>query len=192
MDSKPINNQNNTNNTNNNNNAIKSQPNQQQTPEYNKSKGLNNNNNQQKVTFNEKNNELNRKTSAKNEIIKSNSKPQQRRPVRLEPLNHAQSADSNQSANQKPQRIKNKRTVSNLSSDSTQKKILRWHLWWDGSQSNLRVPSFPLPNRNVPSRIYSLENINHKPGKFFFNLDNHLKFLTISSKKRWRKRSIIK
>ena len=169
MDSKPTNNQNNTNNNKpiNQTNSTKLQPNQQQTPEYYKSKGINNSNNQQKVKLNEKNSELNRKTSAKNEIIKSNGKPQLRRPVRLEPLDHAQSSDANRSTEQKPQRIKNKRTVSNLSSDSSQKKILRWHLWWDGSQSNLRVPSFPLPNRNVPSRIYSLENIKHKPGKQF-------------------------
>lgn len=35
---------------------------------------------------------------------------------------------------------------------------------WDKPDSLLRVPSYALPPKDVPSRIGSLERINHKPG----------------------------
>jgi hypothetical protein len=158
MDSKLISSQNN--NSNNNQNLNKFQSKQQQTAENYKSIGVNNNT----VKFKEKNNEINNKTNSNNQMITSNKKLLQKRPLQQEPLNFAQSVNTNQSTNHKLQRIKNKRTASNLSADNSQKKILRWHLWWDGSQSNLHVPSFPLQNRNVSSKIRSLEKINHKPG----------------------------
>ena len=56
--------------------------------------------------------------------------------------------------------------TANSNESNASKKIVRWHLWWDKTNSNIRVPSYNLPSKNVPSKIGSLENLDYKPGEY--------------------------
>ncbi|CAF0712416.1 unnamed protein product [Brachionus calyciflorus] len=73
-----------------------------------------------------------------------------------------------------------RREETSLSQESTRsKKIVKWHMWWDKSNSQVRVPTYALPPKEVPSKIGSLEKINHKPG------GGNVSFL--DEKLRWKK-----
>jgi hypothetical protein len=56
----------------------------------------------------------------------------------------------------------NQTSASNMSENS--KKILRWHLWWNKQNSDMRIPLYEKPNKNVDSRIGSLQNVTYRPG----------------------------
>ncbi len=89
-------------------------------------------------------------------------------------VNHANSSERERVTNSNGERLPplrnlgsrtnpyNQTTASNLSENS--KKILRWHLWWDKQNSDLRVPVYDKPNKNVDARIGSLQNVTYRPG----------------------------
>jgi hypothetical protein len=56
----------------------------------------------------------------------------------------------------------NQTSTSQMSDNS--KKILRWHLWWNKQNSELRIPLYTPPNKNVDPKVGSLQNITHRPG----------------------------
>lgn len=82
--------------------------------------------------------------------------------VKLPPLTHRSEPALSTSNNKNPKNIREETSYSQESTGS--KKIIKWSVWWDKPESNLRVPSYPLPPKDVPSKIGSLEKVSHKPG----------------------------
>lgn len=55
---------------------------------------------------------------------------------------------------------------SQESYNSNAKKILKWNLWWEKPESNIRVPFSYIPEykKKVGAKVGSLDKINHRPG----------------------------
>jgi len=95
---------------------------------------------------------------------------------KLPPINNNNNNNNNNNLNDTlDDTINRSELVSALSSDSKNpdtKKIFKWRFWWEKNDSNIRIPIFESPSKlfeNTPSRIGSLDLINHKPGKFVEN-----------------------
>jgi hypothetical protein len=92
-------------------------------------------------------------------------------PVRLPNIQNGNSNsngyNNNTSSDYNGQRLpqlKDRRDPNNQTSMSeNSKRILRWHLWWDKTNSDLRIPTFSKPNKNVDPKIGSLQNVTYKP-----------------------------
>ena len=80
-------------------------------------------------------------------------------PNRLPPLNQSQNEPNKLGTRGNERNDPNNQTQMSENS----KRILRWHLWWDKTNSELRIPTFEKPRKDVDSKIGSLQNITHKP-----------------------------
>ena len=93
----------------------------------------------------------------------------QRKPVKLEPLDPRNSNNNNNNNETKENNRKKRGNTSKSSSSEAStdsKKIIRWRLWWEKSNSPIRVPVYELPSRDVAPKVGSMEYLHHKPGIF--------------------------
>lgn len=72
------------------------------------------------------------------------------------------STDKIEKSKKTTEKIQRNKSITSLSSNESKKITLR-RFWWDKSDSNLRLPLFQSPRKDVSSKIGSLEKINHKP-----------------------------
>ena len=94
-------------------------------------------------------------------------------PVRLPNINNNSSnMPSNQSGTENsfgqqklPQlQLQDDRNANNQTNEG-KKRIIRWNLWWDKSNSELKIPTYSKPSKSVNPKINSLQNVTHKPSK---------------------------
>lgn len=91
---------------------------------------------------------------------------QQRRPIQLSDSNDYMSNSEDHFDKLPPINSNNNENDSKSVGVDT-KKIFKWRFWWEKNDSNIRIPIFDSPSKlfeNTPSKVSSLDFINHKPG----------------------------
>jgi hypothetical protein len=88
----------------------------------------------------------------------------QRKPIKLEPLDQRNGNNANETKENSRKKRGNTSKSSSSEASSDSKKIIRWKLWWEKSDSPIRVPVYELPSREVAPKVGSMEFFHHKPG----------------------------